>query len=104
MASTTPARRSSSSSTIPGVPNPCDARRDPGVAQLQRHRAGEMLAVAALRARDEVDEGRNSMWLRRMLVVDEAAAGAEPGLERDRRRVGALGPAGDLQCGLVQRA
>src|SRR5207302_1905233 len=54
-----------------------DARRDAEVAEHQRHRAREVLAVAALRLHDEADERWRSR-LRWMLVVLEAAARAEP--------------------------
>src|SRR5262245_64043176 len=80
-----------------------DARGDAEEAQHQRHRAGEVLAVAALRPRDEVlERGNAGRGLRRVLVVDEAAAEAEPLLEGDRRRVGALGTARDSQGVVVE--
>src|SRR5207237_8339535 len=60
-----------------------DARRDAEVAEHQRHRAREVLAVAALRLHDEADERWRSR-LRWMLVVLEAAARAEPRLDADR--------------------
>ena len=64
-----------------------DAGGNPEVAQHQSHRAGEVLAVAALRAGDERDERRHAAHLRRMFVVAEASARPQPGLDRHRRRV-----------------
>src|SRR5205814_753041 len=57
-----------------------DASGDPEIAQHQRHRTGEVLAVAATRLRDEGSERRDAGDLGRPLVVLEGS-GAEPALE-----------------------
>ena len=63
-----------------------DSRRDAEVPQHQRHRACEVLAVPAAVPGDERDERRNTSSAAAALVVRESAR-AEPGLERDYRRV-----------------
>ena len=50
-----------------------DAGRDAEIAEHQRHRPGELLAVAELRALEEVDERRRPGRRRRVLVVAEPA-------------------------------
>ena len=69
-----------------------DAGRNPEVAQHQRHRPGELLAVAELRPLEEVDERRRPDRARRVLVVAEPAVRAQPALDRDRRLVRATAP------------
>ena len=64
-----------------------DPRGNPEVAEHEGHRAGEVLAVAALRAGHEPDERRHPGLLRWMLVVGEPSARPQPGLDRDGRRV-----------------
>ena len=58
-----------------------DARGNPEVAEHQGHRAGEVLAVPALRAGDEPDERRHPGHLRRMLVV------VKPPLDRSQASI-----------------
>ena len=63
-----------------------DTGRDPEIPEHQRHRAREVLAVAAT-VRQEGDERRRAFAHRRRLVVGEVSARAEPRLQRDRRGV-----------------
>ena len=70
-----------------------DARGNPEHPQHQRHRACEVLAVAALALGDEVRQRRRPTCRRRVLVVGEASGRAQPRLDRDdgavrRPRVG----------------
>ena len=78
------------------------ARGDAEVAQHERHRTGEVLAVAALRVEDEVGE-RIGSRLRRSCRVLEPAGAPEPRLERQGGAVRALRIAHDLPCLLEQR-
>ena len=83
------------------------ASRNAEVAEHERHRAGEVLAVAALRLRDELDERRLvRRGHRRLLVVDEPAERrlAEPGLERSCSRVRIRRALDDLLGDVVERA
>src|SRR4029453_12270717 len=67
------------------------------------HRAGEVLAVAAPVPFHESDQWWDTATRRRMLVVPEAPAGSEPGLQSDRRRVRIPGAAHDPERRVVQR-
>ena len=71
-----------------------DASGDPEIAQHQRHRTGEVLAVAATRLRDEGSERRDAGDLGRPLVVLEGS-GAEPALELERGGIRIRGLADD---------
>ena len=79
-----------------------DACRHAEIAQHQRHRAREVLAVAGSRLRDEADErrvGDNG----RMARVREAAADAEPRFERKRGRIRAARAARHGDRGMLER-
>jgi hypothetical protein len=78
-----------------------DAGGDPEHPQHHRHRPGVVLAVAGLRPGHELDE-RGARHARRLLVVREASALPEPGLERQNCRVRRAGTPGDVLCGVVQ--
>src|SRR6266542_6661909 len=65
-----------------------DTRRNTEVPEHQGHGAREVLAVAALRVDDEVEQ-RIGSRRRRMRRVRETARAAQPRLERERGAVGA---------------
>ena len=73
------------------------------VAEHERHRAGEVLAVAALSLRHERDERRRAGDRRRVLVVRETAAVAQPRFDRDHGRVRVFRATDDPLRVLVQR-
>ena len=64
-----------------------DTGRDPEIPEHQRHRAREVLAVAAIVPRQEGDERRRAFVHRRRLVIGEVFRSKEPRLQRDRRGV-----------------
>src|SRR5206468_4598763 len=81
-----------------------DARGDAEIPEHERHCTGEVLAVAGLRARDEVDERRHAAGLDRLLVVPETARGTEPALELDDGLVRRARTARHAQCGVDERS
>ena len=78
-----------------------DAGGNPEIAEHQRHRAGEVLAIATVRLGDEGDERRQGRALRRRRVVGERSR-PEPGLELERGGIRTRGVPHDPPCRAVE--